>query len=665
MKTVIRILFFAGLVFVSACRDYLDIVPDGTMKMENIFSQRAEALNALARVYSYIPNIDDVNQSSLLLGDEWIGRLDYDNNSGKLYPIRIARGLQTTDGTLLGLWSGSRDSKKMYEGIRQANLFLQYIDIVPDMTDDEKAEWSAQVKFLKAYYHFLLLQQYGPIVIADELIELGETSRDKLFPKRAKIEECFDYIINLMNETIPQLTTRATTFDLGQVDQVAAKAIKARVLLFRASPFYNGNQTIFGDFFDHDGQHFFPQKYDKEKWKDVIDAVDDAITTCIANKMDLYKFSKVFYVSDTGFVIANPERMQTLYDLRLVATDPWNKELVWGKSNLVYKDDQETDNRQVELAHASNIRLPSGYTGIGNAPGGDNMSSGQWLAATYKMAERYYTKNGLPIDEDLTFDESKKHNIVVTPGVSDPGYADILGIMQPGVETINLYLNRELRFYANLGITGGYFRAHRYNIKTTMYYDGEGGRNSSFGEEYLCTGIGVQKFVHPESGSRWSFWQIPFPYPIIRMADLYLMKAEALNEYYDSPNLEVYEAINTVRRRAGIPDVQAAWSSPYLVREESLNKHTNKDGMRDIILQERSIELAFEGSRYWDMVRHKRAITEFSDAIMGWNTRGQTGRSFFVMEPKQNRKFTITDYLWPIDLNEMNTNGNLIQNPGW
>jgi hypothetical protein len=668
MKTIRNILFMAVLFFVSACSEYLDVVPDNTMKLEDIFVQRSEAINALSKVYSYLPHIDDVNVSPFTLGDEYIGKLDFDDDSDRLKAMRIMRGLQSSSTPMLGLWSGGGSASgakepDLYEGIRQANIFLQYVDQVFDMSDTEKAEWKAQVIFLKAYYHFLLLQQYGPIAIVDNVIDPAETSKDVLFPKRAKIEECFDYIVNLMNEAIPKLRERVNQLDYGQVDQVAAKAIKARVLLFRASPFYNGSRDLFGDFYDHDGQPFFPITENKEKWKDALDAINDAIITCENNGLRLYS-SNAIYKFDVEAFAVNPDRIKTLYDLRMVVVDPWNEELVWGLSNLYHYDDGGYV-RHDEIAHAANIRLPNKaeYSGNGNAEKNSGFASGQWLGATYKMLERYYTKNGLPVDEDLTYESDKKYAFSTTPSVSEPAYNEIAGILQPGVEVPNLYMNRELRFYANLGITGGYYRSHRYRIKTMMYYGDEGGRSSSFAEDYLATGIGIQKMVHPESGSGWAFWQIRFPYPIVRMADLYLMKAEALNEYYDAPTSEVYEAINKVRRRAGIPDVEKVWSDPVLAK--TVNKHTSKTGMRDIILQERGIELAFEGSRYWDMVRHKRAVTEFSGAVMGWNTMGSASRIFFVLGPVQSRRYTLTNYLWPIDLNEINTNSNLIQNPGW
>jgi hypothetical protein len=83
-------------------------------------------------------------------------------------------------------------------------------------------------------------------------------------------------------------------------------------------------------------------------------------------------------------------------------------------------------------------------------------------------------------------------------------------------------------------------------------------------------------------------------------------------------------------------------------------------------LQERSIELAFEGgNRFWDMHRHKKALVEFSSSVMGWSYEGFNAEYFFVVKPVQTRRFLFRDLLWPLSVNEMNINSNLIQNPGW
>lgn len=650
-KILIIIIGFAAVL--SSCKKYLDVVPDNTLKLENIFDLKRDAWQALATAYSYIPQDDQTHVSTWTMGDEWVGRLDLSDYTDNLRGIRIMRGLQSATSPQLGLWSGSQGGKPLYQGIRQTEIFLENIDKVRDMSEQEKTDWKAQVKFLKAYYTFLLIRQYGPIVIPDQVVT-PESGKDVLFRPRSKVEDCFNYVINLMNEALPDLKERASENDLGQIDQVAAKAIKARILFFRASPFYNGNQEYFGDFNDTDGQPFFPIQYNKEKWKEAIDAINESINLCAANGIKIYTFDKEPYLYDRADYQANTANMKKLYDLRMVICDPWNTEVVWGYSNLNYYG-------QGELAHSSNIRLPQGYgDGVVNTA----EYSWQWMAATYAMAERFYSKNGLPIEEDLTYNYSGRLNIVTTPGAADPEYQSMRGFMQPGAETVNLYLNREPRFYANLGITGGYWRGHTVRINTMMFASSHGGYNSSqHSTDFLCTGIGVQKFVHPESQS--GAWQrtIKYPYPLMRLADLYLMKAEALNEYNDAPNGEVYDAINVVRQRAGIPNVEQVWADGTIAR--TTNKHRTKEGMRDIILQERSVELSFEGSHFWDMLRHKRAPSAFSSPIWGWTHTGTTAQSFFNLEVKQPRRFTITDCLWPIDLNEMNTNGKLVQNPGW
>jgi hypothetical protein len=661
MKRFNYILLITSAILLGACSEYLNVVPDNTMKLENIFATKEDAWNGLAKIYGYLPteNMTHVTQSSL--GDELIGRIDpsVQDNTGSLVGERIMRGLQLTGYPLLGSWSGTGGGPACYQAIRATNVFLQYIKDTRNLSDVERADWIAQAKFLKAYYHFLLLQKYGPVILSD-LVTMPDAVSDDLFLSRSKVDDCFDYIIKLMDEAIPDLTEVSGVLYLGMIDRLVATSIKARVMLFRASPFYSGNRQFFDDFLDPiDGKPYFPvndsEARTKEKWNEALAAVNEAIALCEKNGKGLYHYPRTVYVKDLPYYELNPGKMQTYYDLRMVVVDPWNDELIWGNSNIFYGSDGE-------LAQSTNIRLPSDV-GISEGDFNSAAFSWQWMAATYRMTERYYTENGLPIDQDNSFNYNSRHDFITTPGVEDPSYPAIAGIMQPNQTTLNLYMNRELRFYANLGITGGYFRSHFEIIPTYMMQGTSGGYNPSVNStDFLCTGVGLQKLVHPESRS--SNWQrvVRYPFPIIRMADLYLMKAEILNEIKDAPDREVWDEVNKIRRRAGIPTVEEAWTSEFA---KTKNRHTTKDGMRDIILRERSIELAFEGSHFWDMIRHRRAHTEFSTPIQGWNYKGTSPASFFVLGVIQSRRFTTRDYLWPIDLEELNTNGKLIQNPGW
>ncbi|MDR2472505.1 MAG: RagB/SusD family nutrient uptake outer membrane protein, partial [Tannerella sp.] len=207
----------AALAMSISCSEYLEVVPDNTLTLENIFAVKEEAYHALAKIYSYMPPIHDTHNSPWTMGDEFVGRLDMDGNSDNLRGLRIMRGLQSETSPLLGSWSGTMGGRKLYEGIRQTNVFIDNIDKVADMADLEKADWKAQAIFLKAYYNFLLIQQYGPIVIVDKQVS-PDALAGELFQYRSKVEECYDYVIKLMNEAIPNLKERAPSMDYGTID---------------------------------------------------------------------------------------------------------------------------------------------------------------------------------------------------------------------------------------------------------------------------------------------------------------------------------------------------------------------------------------------------------------------------------------------------------------
>jgi hypothetical protein len=664
MKKISLLLIIIATSFTS-CNSYLDLVPDDITQIEDLFTTKTDALNALGKIYSYLPVPENVNVSPFLLGDEYVYDKSATNNmTDKMVAQRIMRNLQSIGDPLLGIWSGTGQGKHYYVGIRHCDLVLKHVDLVYDMSEEEKSDMKAQVEFLKAYYAFLLIQHYGPIIIP-KYLETDETDPAKLFPARASIDESFDYVIDIMQRVIPKLRSKVSIADYGQVDQTVAKSILARVLVFRASPFFNGNNDLYGTFKNIDETHFFPQEYKKEKWKDALDALDDAIKTCEDNGISFYNFQSLYYKYDSAFVDADSVKAQQYYTRRFILTEPWNSELIWGHSDYFDRKGNSND----ILSNACNIRLPDEpqYKGLMYAENEISLGSGQSLSASYQMLERYYSENGVPIDEDRTYPNDEKRVIVSVPQENDPEYQKkYIGLMQPGHPVVKLLLNRELRFYADLVITGGYSRSHNFRITTSMFQGTHGGRNTSRNQDdYFCTGIGIQKMVHPESASGIYFAQIRFPYPYIRLADLYLMRAEARNEY-EGPGPEVWADVNKIRNRAGLKNVEDVWSNENIVMDKALNKHKNLEDMREIILRERSIEFAFEGIYYWDIVRYKKATTAFSQPIEGWNVKGETAEDFFGrLESVQLRKFPLASYLWPIPVNEMNINSNLINNPGW
>lgn len=137
------------------------------------------------------------------------------------------------------------------------------------------------------------------------------------------------------------------------------------------------------------------------------------------------------------------------------------------------------------------------------------------------------------------------------------------------------------------------------------------------------------------------------------------MYTEALNETMSTPNNEVFHYINEVRKRAGLEGVKESWSK----YSKYPNKPNTREGMREIIRMERLNELAGEGKRFWDMRRWKESLpTE----IRGWNVKGETASTFYrVSTLYQRTKFTYKDFLWPLKVEAIQKNPNLVQNPGW
>lgn len=178
-------------------------------------------------------------------------------------------------------------------------------------------------------------------------------------------------------------------------------------------------------------------------------------------------------------------------------------------------------------------------------------------------------------------------------------------------------------------------------------------------------------------------------YPLFRLAELYLIKAEALNEYYATPNQEVYDAINEVRSRVDMPKLPIT------------SEDNSQIGMRKRIRNERRVELFFEGHRYWDVRRWK--VGDKSFGIPNYRMNAQPTEAEIMAKAKELGYTSMTDnasnpdywwdrvwdsrdaglqiyykrtvdvkcvfsdkmYLFPIPQDDINKNSNLIQNYGW
>lgn len=633
----IQILILIPLIAFSSCSKFLDIVPDKTQEIELLFKRKDAAYKALSTCYHYLPQQDGVYSTHAFASDELTTPIPQETPG-----VELMRGKQSASNPLLGFWSGyyahGRSQESLYKGIRDCNTFIENIHLVQDMTDAEKKQWKAETVFLKAYYHFLLAIQYGPIPIVDENLPIS-ADVEQVRVQRNNVDEVFDYIIRTIDKAAVDLPARITSENnLGRVDKLIALSIKAKVLLFAASPLFNGNSEYYETFSNINGKQFFNTVYNPEKWKLAADAAKTAIDFALANGLRLYEYSDVVPSFDTEDY-TNAE-VKALYNYRYMFTDKWNRELIWGNSDPVNNGEWWT------LQAAAMMINPNASSSYG---------AWQWVSPTIEIAETYYTKNGLPITEDLSFNYSRRYNLTVIPQ-SEKLHA------QAGEVTANLHLNREPRFYASIGFDRGIYRTwgEKWNLK--MRKGDIHGRRANT-NDYVITGYVLKKICHPSSEGDEYNKLITYPWPIIRLADLYLIYAEASNEYF-GPSTEVFAALNLIRQRSGIPTIESAWSNPATAKTP--NKHLDKNGLREIIQRERMIELAFEGHRYYDIRRWKLGAEYFNKPVTGWSVDESAINKFYTVKNVGQRSFiTPRDYLFPIKLNEIVVNSNLVQNPGW
>ena len=630
MKKKFIIILLAGLF---SCDNYLDIVPDQTQQVDLLFERKEVAYTALATCYAYLPKNDGVYTSFMTMSDEITTPISKETDG-----VRIMKGQQSASNPKFGLWSGWSDQGSLWEGIRHCNILIENIHNVVDMTEEEMNSWAAEAKFLKAYYHFLLFTYYGPIPIVDENLPIS-ASDNEVRVKRSTVDQSVDYIVQTIDDAILDLPVRElSSNDLGRIDQVIAKSIKSRVLLYAASPLFNGNSEMYSGFINEDGEHYFNQTYDQTKWDLAKDASLDAINAALENGVGLYEFSSTPPNYEDEY--EESEFLRTLYDLKYTIVDKWNSELIWGNSNPV------RDNDWWQMQAACMMKNPSASS---------VEAAWQWIAPTLRIAELFYTENGLPIDQDLTYDFQNRFN-TATVGASQNYQA------QYGTTTAKLNLNREPRFYSSLGFDRGYNRTWG-NLWQLRMKKGEIHGRIANSDDYLITGYALKKLVHPDSEGDGYNKIVTYAWPMIRLSELYLNYAEAINESV-GPNQEAYDALNTVRERAGISNVEDAWGNASITA--TLNKHTTQDGFREIIRQERLIELSFEGNRYNDIRRWKQAEQYFNSPVFGWSVDETSVSGYYNITQVGTRSFNSPrDYFHPISINEITINPNLTQNLGW
>lgn len=573
-----------GLLFMaSACNDGYEKEPVEHFTLDYLFS-RADSAGIQARYflnniyYEHLPSgYNRINGDFLDAASD--DAISINNNEPEIYKLFMGRYSAVSRLTDME-WGG------YYQGIRKANILINNIDVVPfnltyinalGETKPLNYTMKAEARFLRAHFYFELVKRYGGVpLIGDNVYVLGD---DVQLPRNT-FAQCIDYIVRELDEIKDDLRSLpmadATEFAHAPTKE-ACLAMKARVLLYAASPLFNekpleaGNELI-----------GYPS-YDSGRWNLAAQAAKDLI--------DQY----------------GPKGKGTLnlaQDYRNIFVDFYggnNPELIFFRP--VGK------NKSIETANG-----PLGFSG--NSLGNGNTNP------TQNLVESFLMKDGTKYVSTSVDDPFKN---------SDPRLD--FTILHHGSRWLNTTLDTQV---------GGTHNPSGAQYSRTCYY------MAKFMKDYQ-TSSNYEDNIH--------LWVM------YRYGEVLLNYAEALNEVALAggtiDNKEVLNSLIQLRKRAGIePGNENYYGLPAPQNYDAAE-------MREIIRNERRIEMAFEEQRYWDIRRWRIAEDIFKEPLKGLNIQVVGNKTIYNEVNVLSAEFDTKRYFYPIPYSEVIKNGNMIQNPNW
>ncbi|HEU4553420.1 MAG TPA: RagB/SusD family nutrient uptake outer membrane protein [Chitinophaga sp.] len=228
MRTRIHLFIFSVLLLSAAgCSKVLDKRDLGSLQGDLVFNDSVLARTYLDYIYDQnLPNWGGTWGTSANLSEESYGESKYFQGS-----------LQINDVNDFGT---KLDAKSSYGKIRAINLFIQQVD-GGTLTDTWKTVLKGQALFFRAWRYFELVKLYGGVpIILEPQSAVGDEAKQEDYVPRNKTSECIAQIVKDLDAAASMLPARwSTTADWGRVTSAAAAALKARALLYWASPEFN------------------------------------------------------------------------------------------------------------------------------------------------------------------------------------------------------------------------------------------------------------------------------------------------------------------------------------------------------------------------------------------------------------------------------------------
>ncbi|GHV49134.1 carbohydrate-binding protein [Bacteroidia bacterium] len=623
----------------SSCSDFMDLKPADQYTEDDFFKSAGLTQGMINKIYSYIVDGSREHVTTGLTDDAYFthnyGQIDVNEANVSESDLR---------------WYGDNNCpfqwRNAYMGIYYANLVLEKIGSVPHDDDYDLDVLKGETLFLRAYLYSNLIRGFGGVPIIDRTYGLDDAQAVSNIP-RSDMGKCLDFILKDLVEAEKLLKPTAA---LGRATSGAATALKARVMLHVASPLYADRTVNTLDVNQYKG--------DRNKlYQDALDAAKSVIESGTYQLVECNGIS-VYDKADKYHAIAISNNTEMIFTKQFASSKVVN-----------------------------NLPLQHGPNGYHN-----------WSGTT-------------PTQDFVVHFEMEDGSLSGSDGLSKPGEFRVG----------NPYLGREPRFYANIGFDGSVWGRKRpsdaYPLDPTPLGELQCGAYEisdgvsvtvnipEVGKKVEFTGVyGIdtrQGPIEDWNGSWTSYYEKKLvdtsvdgqnfpqvvPYPHIRLAEMYLIAAEAAIELEKLEEAVTY--LNPIRARIFLPDVQTALAK----RGQSFNQ----EDMRKFLRQERRSELSFEDSRYYDVRRWMIAPETNSKTLTGMTVFGllkdgkkATKRPYIHNEDtweyhyyvrdlsgsfpeangipasvsREKRKWNDKMYFAPISRDEIKRNTTLVQNPG-
>jgi hypothetical protein len=459
-------------------------------------------------------------------------------------------------------------------GIRNGWIFVENAKDIPDTEEDYRNQMIGEAKMLIAIHYVDMFRHFGGLPWVDH----SYTPTESTDLPRLTAKQTLENIIALIDEAVVDLPWNiedTSNWD-GRFTQASAMGLKARLLLFAASPLFNDDAPYLDGEAASSELVWFGSK-DPALWNRAADAAEELINASLNNgnyailntgnpRQD---FQDAYYKRQSSEMLISTRN-------RFTSPDEWNKGYYFYQS--------------------------AGHYGTS--------------CPTQEYVDMFGMANGLDI--------------------TDPA---------SGYDPTNPFVNRDPRLYETVLVNGDSYQGRT----AELWIGGTERQNLNF--DGVKTGYGLRKFLLEKNTATSINSVIHWPY--LRLSEIYLSAAEALNEANSGPTVKAYQYINTIRSRAGLGDLQ---------------ENLSQTDFREAVLKERALEFGWEEVRWYDLIRWKKEA-DFVKPLHGTDITLEDGAFVRTLFPCPDRfwknNWSPKWYLSAFPPDEVNKGYGLIQNPGW